>query len=98
MMTSQQIEEMIDAHDGEVAGWAEKVSSLQMDLDQEKHEKSVLVRQMARAYALLDTDPDIDHYAHQIQLALESLWAGLFEVCGDKTVDEIIAKEGAPNE
>ena len=98
MMTSQQIEEMIDAHDSEVAGWAEKVSSLHMDLEQEKHEKSVLIRQMARAHALLDRVDNPDNWGECICAAMGILWAGLFEVCGDKTVDEIIAKEGAPNE
>ena len=90
-MTCKEIEELIDAYDNKLAEWAEKYSSLQMDLDQEKYEKSVLVRQMARAYVRLDK---IDAPIGMIQIVMDNLWAGLFEVCGDKTVDEVIKKLG----
>ena len=93
MMTCKEIEELIDAYDNKLAEWAEKYSSLQMDLDQERHEKSVLVRQMARAHALLD-NADPDGWPEAIGGALGILWAGIYEVTGPKTVDEIIKKLG----
>ena len=92
-MTCKEIEELIDAYDNKLAEWAEKYSGLQMDLDQERHEKSVLVRQSARAHALLD-NADPDDWPEAIGGALGILWAGIYETTNEKTVDAVIAKLG----
>ena len=59
MMTSQQITELIDEHEHALDALKEQIGNLQMDNDELDHKVSVLVRQGARAHALLDNDnPD----------------------------------------
>ena len=54
MMTSKQIEEMMDAYDNKLADWAEKYSSLQMDIEQLEAEKERLVLVCIRGSVTLD--------------------------------------------